>query len=103
MLSYCLTFLSLVAATKGWEYPYDGTWPDPFCQTGMAQSPIDIPKDVTYVDDWLPFQFIHYEKEPRKMFVENNGHTAKVTLEPEGCDDNIPQIVQGNLPGTYEL
>ena len=37
------------------------------------------------------------------MFVENNGHSAKVTFEPEGCDDNLPKIVQGNLPATYEL
>ena len=37
------------------------------------------------------------------MFVANTGHTAEVTLEPEGCDDNMPKIVQGNLPATYEL
>ena len=79
------------------------TWPDPYCQTGTSQSPIDIPHEVTYVDDWLPFQFIHYQNKPRKMFVANTGHTAEVTLEPEGCDDNMPQIVQGNLPATYEL
>ena len=81
------------------------TWPDPACQSGDFQSPIDIPKNITYVDtsQWLPFQFTHYEKPPRKMEVSNNGHSAVVTFEVEGCNDKLPKLSQGNLPATYEL
>ena len=50
--------------------------------------------------DWLPFQFIHYDKHPYKMYLENNGHTAKVTFDPASCED-IPKLIQGNLPGKY--
>jgi carbonic anhydrase len=108
MLGYSLAILSLAASTKAATWGYipgvDGpdTWPDPACQTGTSQSPIDIPHNVTYVDDWLPFQFNDYEK-PRKMFVANNGHSAVVNFLPKGCDDNTPTIAQGNLPAVYEL
>ena len=50
--------------------------------------------------DWLPFQFIHYDKHPYKMYLENNGHSAKVTFDPASCED-IPKLIQGNLPGRF--
>ena len=50
--------------------------------------------------DWLPFQFIHYDKHPYKMYLENNGHSAKVTFDPASCED-IPKLIQGNLLGRF--
>ena len=47
---------------------------------------------------WLPFQLIHYEVDPYKMYIENTGHVAKVTYEADDCT-HIPTVVQGNLPG----
>ena len=36
------------------------------------------------------------------MYIENDGHSAIITIEPkDGLD--IPNVIQGNLPGTYQL
>ena len=78
------------------------TWPTTYASScaGSANSPIDIPDHdgTTRVTDWLPFQLIHYEVKPYKMYIENTAHTAKVTFEPDDCH-HIPTVVQGNLPG----
>ena len=34
------------------------------------------------------------------MYLENNGHSAKVTFDPASCED-IPKLIQGNLPGKF--
>ena len=54
------------------------------------------------VRDWLPFQLIHYEVEPYKMYIENTGSTAKVSFESKSCTE-IPTVIQGNLPGKFFL
>ena len=67
---------------------------------GTKQSPINLPyiNDVIIRKDWLPFQLIHYDTDPYKMFIENNGHTVKVTYDAASCS-HIPMITQGGLPG----
>jgi len=99
-------FAQVEATTYG--YTTDNgpaTWTG-FCQnTSTFQSPIDIPYDYDHlhkVNDWLPFQWIHYELEPHKMYIENDGHSAIITIEPNDALD-IPNVIQGNLPGTYQL
>ena len=80
------------------------TWPG-VCQSGNLQSPIDIPYNYDHlqkITDWLPFQWLHYSLEPHKMYIENDGHTAIVTFEPNDCT-HIPTVIQGNLPGEYQL
>ena len=42
------------------------------------------------------------ELEPHKMYIENDGHSAIITIEPNDALD-IPNVIQGNLPGTYQL
>jgi len=111
----CLLILSTFVfsfseGAGGYGYPVGftngpDTWatnfPD-YCN-GNAQSPIDIPYDgVTKRRDWLPFQLLNYEIDPYKMYIANNGHTAVVTFTPRNCK-KIPTVVQGNLPGVFEL
>ena len=73
-----------------------------FCSKS-AQSPIDFdPSKTKVVKDWLPLQLIHYEVEPYKMKITNDGHTAKVTFTPDDCT-HIPTVIQGNLPGNELL
>ena len=45
---------------------------------------------------------IFLELEPHKMYIENDGHSAIITIEPNDALD-IPNVIQGNLPGTYQL
>ena len=71
-------------------------WPADACNDGKMQTPIDL-TNAMYFDDWLPFIFSHYQRKPYKMKLENNGYSAKVTMEPEGCDDNRPKLSQGGL------
>ena len=75
------------------------------CQSGDLQSPIDIPYNYDHLkrrDDWLPFQWLDYNIEPHKMYIENDGHTAIVTFDPNSCH-HIPTVVQGELPGSFQL
>ena len=95
-----LMSLKMYPIIPSWLGP--DTWPTTYASScaGSANSPIDIPDHdgTTRVTDWLPFQLIHYEVKPYKMYIENNAHTAKVTFEPDDCH-HIPTVVQGNLPG----
>ena len=78
-------------------------WPTscPTC-AGTSQSPIDIdPSTTSTVKSWLPLQLIHYEVDPYKMYIENTGHTAKITYEADDCT-HIPTVIQGNLIGKKE-
>ena len=36
------------------------------------------------------------------MYIENDGHSAIITIEPNDAL-HIPNVIQGNLPGTYQL
>ena len=68
---------------------------------GTNQSPISLSygKGETIIrNDWLPFQFIDYDNEPYKMYIENNGHTAQITYDAATCS-HIPTIIQGGLTG----
>ena len=69
-----------------------------FCD-GTSQSPIDIPYNgVAIKRDWLPFQLINYDIDPYKMYIQNNGHGAKITFDPRNCN-YMPTVIQGGLPG----
>ena len=69
----------------------------------MANSPIDLPYNgVSIKRDWLPFQLLHYERHPYKMYLTNNGHTAVVTYDTATCYD-IPTVIQGGLPSKIFL
>jgi hypothetical protein len=43
------------------------------------------------VHDWDPIRLIGYNEKPHKMHIENNGHTAKITVTPEDCKE-LPQV-----------
>ena len=87
-------------------FPGTSTWNDNFIQSdgtgfcdGTSQSPIDIPYNgVAIKRDWLPFQLINYDIDPYKMYIENNGHGAKITFDPRNCN-YMPTVIQGGLPG----
>ena len=89
--------------TQDWGYEKGNgpaTWPDPLCQSGQRQSPINLSHKATLVDGWSPFVLQDYEQKPVNMFVANDGHTVKIKME---FGDKAPRISQGNLPGIYEL
>jgi hypothetical protein len=69
------------------------------CITGSKQSPINI-RHHEIVDHWDP---LHYGKYPHTIHIENNGHTAKVTVELEDGCHKKPQVIGGELPGKFEL
>ena len=100
-----LFYTSQLPVAKAACFPYSyvnpNDWPTscPDYCAGTAQSPIDIDtSSVSIVKNWLPLQLIHYEVDPYKMYIENTGHTAKVTYEADDCT-HIPTIIQGNLIG----
>jgi carbonic anhydrase len=72
------------------------------CITGSKQSPINI-RHHEIVDHWDPLLLIDYGKYPHTMHIENNGHTAKVTVELEDGCHKMPQVIGGELPGKFEL
>ena len=83
------------------DWPTNCVSPDGQCD-GTAQSPIDIdPSTTSTVKSWLRLQLIHYEVDPYKMYIENTGHTAKITYEADDCT-HIPTVIQGNLIGKKE-
>ncbi|CAL4122773.1 unnamed protein product, partial [Meganyctiphanes norvegica] len=64
---------------------------------GKRQSPINIKTDSVIVDYWHPFVFKNYYIPATSIRVANNGHTAKVEMNPKASY----RVSQGGLIGDY--
>jgi len=78
---------------------WKATFPD--CK-GTQQSPISIPTSGLPEQTHLPLSLLGHTKTPGKANLINNGHTAKLSTEPEK-PEYTPIMSGGGLPSSYKF
>ncbi|EDV42042.1 uncharacterized protein Dana_GF17778 [Drosophila ananassae] len=87
------------------EYNYDEQGDDwqGTCQTGTAQSPIDLIFSDAKIVSIPRLRFNYYNQTLRTpLIITNNGHTANMVI-PLTRDGTRPYINGGLLPGDFEV
>ena len=96
-----------------WSHESPETWPG-VCQTGTAQSPIDISEaNLVQVDNFEPLTFHGFDLTPDTAVLKNDGHSVGMDFI-EGVDyhfpyfglrvgQTIPTLSGGGLPGRFQF
>ncbi|XP_050299909.1 carbonic anhydrase 9-like isoform X2 [Anthonomus grandis grandis] len=92
----CWCFAAGVFADH-WSYNNEKHWPG-ICQTGEAQSPIDLEESIAIPREFH-FLSMHGYGQITSAILKNNGHSAQLTLQ----NISPPKMHGGGLPGTYQL
>jgi len=107
MASMCLLLLFLTSCSAKGQWDYSKGPGGPAHWVGVAaacggdhQSPIDI--TGAKVATHAPLQLEHYSTAPTQAHLENNGHTAKLTLLPSS-PATTPTLLGGGLPARYSF
>nr|XP_022902563.1 carbonic anhydrase-like [Onthophagus taurus] len=103
MLYFLILFLTTCGVQlvlgSNWSYGDSDSWPG-VCQTGSAQSPIDLIPSKTTDRVYSAFIFENYDKAYQGR-VKNNGHSIAITLL--NGTDGAPIITGGGLNDKYIL
>ncbi|CAG9861000.1 unnamed protein product [Phyllotreta striolata] len=101
----CLILL-FICCGHGQDFGYDGkSGPDFWglnyrgCNGGKLQSPIDIQLNNVIRKEFPPLIFEHFDKPLETVRLENNGHTALLSIKI----GNLPNIRGGPLNATYNF
>lgn len=89
-------FIPCISAAS-WNYK-DTNWPG-LCQEAN-QSPINLPTKGLATATFPSISFSSYDAIPAKMSLTNNGHSAKLSVEPKIGDEAV--ISNGGLPHRYQ-
>lgn len=96
-----------------WSHKSPEKWPG-ICQTGTAQSPIDISEaNLAQVDNFEPLTFHGFDLTPDTAVLKNDGHSVGMDFS-EGVDyhfpyfglrvgQTIPTLSGGGLPSRFQF